>query len=243
MLSIIKAEFLKSKRTMSMFLIPVFPIIVFGMAFVFTMGIKNAYSESVWNWWYTLLLPGMLAIISYLSVTREKKTKYYNLMTLSTGRRKLMLGKILFMVLIMLVANVIIFAGSTIGGKLLTTCVPVKGAFAAIIVLTIVQMWEIPLLLFLSERFGMIVELIVCLFITVSGTVIAPTSKWIYFVSAIPMRVLCPILHIMPNGLRVEDGSPFLDTSVILPGIVISLAWFILGTILYLNWFNKREVR
>ena len=117
MLSIIKAEFLKSKRTMSMFLIPVFPIIVFGMAFVFTMGIKNAYSESVWNWWYTLLLPGMLAIISYLSVTREKKTKYYNLMTLSTGRRKLMLGKILFMVLIMLVANVIIFAGSTIGGS------------------------------------------------------------------------------------------------------------------------------
>ena len=243
MLSIIKAEFIKSKRTMSMLLIGVFPLIVFLMAFVFTAGIQNAYSESVWNWWYTLLLPGMLAIISYLSVVREKKMKYFNLMTLSTGRRKLMLGKIFFMVLIMLVANVIIFAGSTIGGNILTTCVPVKGAVAAIFILTIVQMWEIPILLFLSERFGMIVELITCLFITVTGTVIAPTSKWIFCVSAIPMRVLCPILHIMPNGLRIEEGSPFLDNSVILPGICISLGWFILGTILYLNWFNKREVK
>ncbi|MBR6402489.1 MAG: lantibiotic immunity ABC transporter MutE/EpiE family permease subunit [Eubacterium sp.] len=243
MLSIIKAEFLKTRRTVSMLFIPVFPVIVFAMAFLFTSGIKNAYSESVWNWWYTLLLPGMLAIVSYLSVAREKKTKYYNLMTLSTGRRKLMLGKIFFMAIIMLVANVIIFAGSTIGGKLLTTCVPIKGAVAAIFVLTIVQMWEIPLLLFLSERFGMIVELIVCLFITVAGTVLAPTSKWIFCVSAIPMRVLCPILHVMPNGLRIEAGSAFLDTSVILPGIIVSLVWFVLGTILYLNWFNKREVR
>lgn len=243
MLNIVKAEYLKTRRTIGMKMVLVFPVIVFTMAYFFTIGMTNAYSESVWNWWYTLLLPGMLSVFSYLTVTREKKTRYYNLMTLATDRRKLMFGKIIFMVLITLVANVIVFAGATLGGILLSTSVPVGGAIAAVLILTIVQMWEIPFFLFLSERFGMITDLVVCLFISAAGTVIAATSKWFFFVSAIPMRLLCPLLHIMPNGLHAEVGDPMLNSSVILPGIVISLVWFILGTVLYLNWFNKREAK
>ena len=73
MTNIIRAEFLKSKRTMSSKLIVVFPIITLVMAFVLTLGMINAYAESAWNWWYVLLLPGMIAIVSYLSVIREKK--------------------------------------------------------------------------------------------------------------------------------------------------------------------------
>ena len=59
MTNIIRAEFLKSKRTMSSKLIVVFPIITLVMAFVLTLGMTNAYAESAWNWWYVLLLPGM----------------------------------------------------------------------------------------------------------------------------------------------------------------------------------------
>lgn len=102
------------------------------------------------------------------------------------------------------------------------TSVPVVGAIITVPVLTLVQLWEIPLLLFLSERFGMITEIIACLFITVAGIVIAPTGKCIYLVSAIPMRVVCPLLHILPNGIRALAGDPLLDKSVILPGIPYS---------------------
>ena len=241
MLNIVRAEHLKTRKSMSRVLIWAFPMIVFGLAFVLTLGMTNAYAESVWNWWYTLLLPGMLAIICYLSIMREKKTGYYNLMTLSTGKRKLMMGKILYMGCVILVSNMIIFAGASLGGFLLSTCVPLSGASIAILALTISQLWEIPLFLFLSERFGMIVELLVCLFITVAGIIIAPTGKWYFFVSAIPMRILCPLLHILPNGIRAEEGNPLLDAGVVLPGICISIIWFILATILVLNWFEKRE--
>ena len=55
MTNIIRAEFLKSKRTMSSKLIVVFPIITLVMAFVLTLGMTNAYAESAWNWWYVLL--------------------------------------------------------------------------------------------------------------------------------------------------------------------------------------------
>ena len=38
-----------------------------------------------------------------------------------------------------------------------------------VLFLTVSELWEIPVALFLSERFGMIVNLFVCLFITISG--------------------------------------------------------------------------
>lgn len=57
------------------------------------------------------------------------------------------------------------------------------------------------------------------------------------------MRVVCPLLHILPNGIRALAGDPLLDKSVILPGIVISLIWFVVGTIRFLNLFDKIEVK
>lgn len=180
MLSIVRAEYLKTRKSMGRVLIWGFPIITFDLAFVLTLEMTNAYAESVWNWWYTLLLPGMLAIICYLSIMREKKTRYYHLMTLSISKRKLVMGKIIYMGCVILVSDMIIFVGATFGGFLLTTCVPFGGALAAVLVLTITQLWEIPLLLFLSERFGMIVELLVCLVLTVGGVIIAPTGKFIH---------------------------------------------------------------
>ena len=243
MVNIIKAEHQKAKRTMRKKFIWGFPLLTFVMAFIFTLGMTNAYAESVWNWWYTLLLPGMIALFCYLSVAQEKKIKYYHLMTIPTDRRKLLLGKIIYIGYMILFSNVIVFAGATLGGFLLTTHVPVKGALIAVLFLTVSELWEIPVALFLSERFGMIVNLFVCLFITVSGVVISQTRIWYVLVSAIPMRIMCPLLHILPNGLAAEAGNPFLNTGVIAPGICLSIIWFVLVTVLFLKWFERREVK
>lgn len=243
MTNIIKAEFLKQKRTMSSKIIFVFPIITLVMAFVLTTGMTNAYAESVWNWWYVLLLPGMIAIVSYLSIMREKKNGYYNIKTLPIEKRNLMLGKIAYLGILVLVSNAVLFAGATMGGAFLTTSVPVVGAAITVLVLSIVHLWQIPLFLFLSEKFGMVVELIACLFITVLGTIVAPSGKWFLFLSAVPMRIVTPLLHVLPNGLRAQAGDPLLNASVIFPGILIALVWFVVLTYLYLNWFEKREVK
>lgn len=243
MTNIIKAEFLKQKRTMSSKLIFVFPMITLVMAFVLTSGMTNAYAESVWNWWYVLLLPGMIAIVSYLSIMREKKNGYYNIKTLPIEKRNLMLGKIAYLGILVLVSNAVLFAGAALGGAFLTTSVPVVGAAITVLVLSIVQLWQIPLFLFLSEKFGMVVELIVCLFITVLGTIVAPSGKWFLFLSAVPMRIVTPLLHVLPNGLRAQAGDPLLNASVIFPGILIALVWFVVLTYLYLNWFEKGDVK
>ncbi|MBD5494879.1 MAG: lantibiotic immunity ABC transporter MutE/EpiE family permease subunit [Lachnospiraceae bacterium] len=243
MINIVKAEYQKTKSSMRRRFIWAFPMITFTLAFVLTLGMTNSYAESVWNWWYTLLLPGMLAVICHLSMSQEKKTNYYNLMTLSASKRKLMIGKIIYMGCMVLTSNIIVFTGASIGGFLLTTRVPLGGAAIAVLLLTATQLWEIPVFLFLSERFGMIAELLICLFFTVGGTIIASTGKWYLLVSAIPMRILCPFLHILPNGLPAESGNPLLDMGVVIPGICLSIIWFVFATILFLSWFEKREVK
>lgn len=243
MLNIIRAEHCKTAKSINRMLVWFFPVITLVLAFILTAGMTDAYAESVWNWWYTLLLPGMLAIICYLSMMRERKMKYYNLMTLPTGRKKLMLGKIIYMACLMLAANILIFTGAALGGALLTTSVSLSGATAATVLLTIVQLWEIPVLLFLSERFGMVVELLICLVVTICGTIFSQTGKWYLLVSAIPMRVMSPLLHVLPNGLRAKAGHPLLNENVIFPGVGLALIWFAVFTYLFLNWFEKREVK
>lgn len=184
-IDIVRAEYQKTKRSMRRRLLWAFPASTFALAFILTLGMTNSYAESVWNWWYTLLLPGMLAILCHLTMAQEKKTHYYHLMTLPVSKRKLMAGKILWLGCAILLANSIIFVG---------------------------------------------------------GTIIAQTGKWYLFVSAIPMRILCPYLHILPNGLPAEVGDPLLDRGVVIPGICLSVLWFIFAAVFFLNRFEKREV-
>lgn len=164
------------------------------------------------------------------------------MMTLPEDKGKLMLGKILYMGCAILASNIIIFAGTFIGGTLLTTSVPVGGAVASVFVLTISALWQIPLFLFLGERFGMVSELLVCVFLSIGGTVMASSGKWFMLASAIPARICCPLLHVLPNGTKAEVGDPLLNTGVILPGIGISVIWFGIATALFLHWFQKFEV-
>lgn len=243
MIFIVKAEFLKQDRTFGKKIIWIAPIVTFLLAFVLTAGMTNAYSESVWNWWYVLLLPGMLAIMSYLNISREKKMRYYNQITLATGKKQLMLGKIVYMIIVMFLSNILLFVGATLGGTLLSTSVPVSGAVVAVFILTITYLWTIPLFLFLGVRFGMMVCILVSLFGAAGGTIIAPSDKWWLFVFAIPMRVLSPLLHVLPNGMRATVNDPLLDMGVVVPGVVISLCWFVIVTFLFLNWFDKKEVK
>ena len=228
MINIMKAEYQKGKHSMRGRFIWIFPLVTLVLAFILTIGMTNSFAEGAWNWWYTALLPGMTAIIVYLAIVQEKKTNYYNLVTLSTSKRKLMLGKIIYISCGILLSNVIMFAGTTLGGMLLTTHVPVGGAAMAALILTVTELWGVPVCLFLSDRLGILVS---------------QTDRWYLLVSAIPSRIVCPFILVQPNGTAAEEGCPFLDMGAVVPGICISVAWFIVLTILYLRWFEKREVK
>ncbi len=54
---------------------------------------------------------------------------------------------------------------------------------------------------------------------------------------------MCPVLGIMPSGVLAPALSPLLDSSVILPGIIISFVWFIFLSVLLILYFKRKVVK
>ncbi len=155
-----------------------------------------------------------------------------------------MLGKIAHLSKGLFLANLILFAGTAIGGGLLGTTISISGAVVGMLLLTVSYLWEIPLYLFLSARFGMFADIFLCMVITIGGVVtLADKNSWWICPSSIPIRLMCPTLGLLPNGLNLPAGSALWNTNVILPGILLSLAWFAVTTFLFLIWFEKTEVK
>ncbi|HBG0098485.1 TPA: lantibiotic immunity ABC transporter MutE/EpiE family permease subunit, partial [Clostridioides difficile] len=114
----------------------------------------------------------------------------------------------------------------------------------ASILIILLFMWQIPLCMFLASKFGMFVTVLTNMFFTIVGVaVFSTTEMWYMFPYSIPSRLMAVVLHILPNGLPVPEGSEFLNNAVILPGVLISIVLFVLFALATRVWFNNREVK
>jgi ABC-2 type transport system permease protein len=244
MLKIIKSEHIKLKHTFGGLLPMIAPAVILLIALLLTGGIDHAFPTAAWNWWYIMFLPGMLSVLSYLCVKKDKKMKYYNILLLNTAPEKSWIGKIMYCGLGLLFSNLLIFLGTFIGGSIFGTAISPGGGFAGALLLSLSYMWEIPLFLFLSARFGMFASIFSCMALSVFGVVtLADGNFWWTFPASVPIRLMCPTLGILPNGLPIPAGSELYNTNVILPGIVLSLVWFFGMTIGTTLWFKNMEVK
>ena len=240
MLKMIKAEHLKSRHAFGKYLPVISPILAMLLAYCLMRG--NMMPEGTWNWWYAMLLPGMLAVLCHLGMTKEKKIHYFNLYCLSIPVSRYLMGKIIYWGFCLLFADFLIFIGAWITGDLFGTSISVMGGLWGFVLLTVTYLWEIPLYMLLSSRFGMFTSIFSCMVLTIGSVVaIAHSGLWWVLPSAIPIRLMCPVLGIMPNGLLVPEGSKLLDTSVIFPGILLSLAWLVFMSRFTISWFEKRR--
>lgn len=241
MLNIVKAERLKMCHTFEKFLPVIFP--VFTLILVLCLMGGSYFSYGAWNFWYTLLLPAMLAVLCYLGMKKDGKIHYYNMFTTPDAPDKCLAGKIIYYSMGLFMANFIIFAGTVTVNFLNGSTVSLAAGLCASILLSILYLWEIPLYMLLSYRFGMFTDIFVCFVLSIGGTaILANTKFWWLCPSSVPVRLMCPVLGILPNGLPVPDESSLSDTGVILPGILVSLIWLVFTTYLSVYFFKKKEV-
>lgn len=242
MLNLVKAEYIKLHHTFGERLPLIAPVFTLCLVLPWTFGFGSAMFAGVWNWWYTLLLPGMLAVFCHLGMKKDKKVYYYHLIAASVPVEKCLMGKIIYAFLGLLSANFLVFVGTWLLGSLFGWSVPMSAGFCAFLVLSVAYSWEIPLYLFLSARFGLFAVASVCMALHIlTASLLAGSACWWVLPAAIPARLMCPVLGILPNGLAVPAGSHLLQYDVLVPGILISLAWFVLLAGLTLRWFHRRE--
>lgn len=230
MLSLIQAERLKMKHTFGGKL----PIVaaVLTLSLVLLLAYKNKYySVNAWNWWYVMLLTGMLAILCCLGIKKEQKLHYCNLFSSYISPGQYLIGKICFYAAGLVIANLIVAVGTYAADIFWGNYIPIGREFLAAVVLSVCFLWEIPFFMLLGLRFGIFVSLFSCMVLSIGGTsVLADSDLWWLCPTAVPVRLMCPVLGIMPNGLLVPADSPLWNMGVIIPGIMICLVWFVVFT-------------
>ncbi|MGK4116127.1 lantibiotic immunity ABC transporter MutE/EpiE family permease subunit [Lysinibacillus capsici] len=242
MIAIMKAEQLKWKRTFIPKLLWLTPLITLLISAVLMGG--EYFQTGAYNWWYTMLLPGALTICCALVIEKDKKIKYHSILALPLDLKRTWLGKIVTSSIWLFLITIIFFGGITAGGLLFGHSLPIASSLLSTFVIFLTFLWQIPLCLFLAAKLGTYLTILLNVVANIVGIVaFADGEMWYYYPFAIGPRLLCSTLGILPNGLLVPQGSPLLDKGVILPGLLLALAWFMMISFLTAMWFTKREAK
>lgn len=246
MLNMFESERLKYKRTFAKKLVFIAPLF-FVLYAIITMptinSTHNYFEYAVFNWWPLIFVPIGTALIASLSTVREKKSgndKVLRCHDISIVR--LWWSKITVIAYYMLLSTIELI----ILLVLLKWLFPNSLSSATVAVFASLVIWltslaYIPIGLFVAERFGMVVSIIVSVIGLALGVVMAAQPYWLFIPWSWGMRMMCPIVGVHPNGVPLEKGSPLLDPSVIPIGLAIALVMFLLLSFLTAVWFARKE--
>lgn len=241
MVNDLKSEFLKQKHRFSLKLLWLSPLIAVALVIILMGG--RYFTEGVFNWWYTMILPGTLSMIVSFTVSAEKKHNHHGLFSVSINKKKLWISQLIMNTILLLIINIIFFIILSTVGIVLGVTMPFPNSFVASFVLFLTFAWQIPFFMFISEKIGSFFSIMLSLLCNMGfGIFFAATRLW-YVPFAIPARLMCPIIKVLPNGLPLEAGNHLGNTSVIFIGIMITVALYFILSFLTTLWFHHREVK
>ncbi|MCR3758626.1 lantibiotic immunity ABC transporter MutE/EpiE family permease subunit [Clostridium felsineum] len=243
MINCIISEHMKFKRTFIKKIDFAVPIILLLISAVINEG--HFIQSGSYSYWYTIIFPCILALICGEIVNKDlKKMKYRVIMSMPLDPAKSWISKIIVAIWFSFTACAIFFIATTIGGIIYGPQFSILTSIEASFVIFLTTLWQIPLNLFLTDKFGNIITLIFNLVCTsFIGVLLAVKSIWLIFPYDITSRLMCPIINVLPNALPASAHDPLKNSAVMLPGITISIILFIIISYLTALWFRKKEAR
>lgn len=240
MINLIKSEHLKQKGTFQRALIYLAPTITLLLAFVLMGG--RYVQECGYNWWYILILPGSLTILSSLVINSDKKGKFHGLFSVVIDKEKIWYSKIILCTIYLGISCLIFFIEVTIMGLLFKNTISIRDSFLASLLLFILFSWQIPFFMYLAIKVSTGFSVIISMLCNcIMGIVFALKSTW-YIPFAIPSRIMSHVIGVLPNGLPVENGSYPFDIKIILIGAIITVFLYIVISYLSGKSFKNQEV-
>lgn len=250
MYSYFKSEALKMKHTFARKLIILAPMFTILLSLVLA---PMYFKSNCYNQWYSMILPGSISLGCTLVAIKDQKMKNMAVISLPINLKKVWISKVLVCTAMLIVASMILFLGTLVLGGILnlneTIRIPITNGFVGILVLAITFLWQIPLCLFLGSKIGMFPTILINMAAYAVLGILTATKSILWMIPyAIPARLMCPILNILPNGLpAVEESVTFkpelLSSDVILPGIIISVILFIILTMITAKWYERQEAK
>lgn len=248
------AECLKCRHTAAEKLIILMPLCSTVLAAQLT---HNYFAIDGYNWWYIILFPAMIALICGMVSNKDRKMQNKAIQVLPVNLGNVWDGKVLYGVcaagLSLIVLLVLILGGGALIKSVLhmtfITEPSVKMQLAAVLVLWISSLWQVPFCLALEQKAGFLPMVLVHMGTYILAAVAASLkSFYLLFPGAIAARMMCAVLKVLPNGLPAAEGmmtySPELtDMRSVLFGIPAAVFWFLLFWFVGRVWFERQVDR
>ena len=246
MISYIFAENLKHKGTFLKKLLILMPISLILLS-LFLM--PSYFTTNAYNWWYVIIMPATFALIPAMMHRKEsRKLNYRAVFPLNINLKKLWVSKIITAFIYMSIAAIIHMLGVYIfqfflGGQL-TPNYGFSTLLFASFLLMITNIWQIPSCFFLAKKFGFIASIIMNAILgLVLGILLSDSALWIYCPYAWGIRLMIPVMGILPNGVLTEASNPIISSTSLLIPCILSICLFTLLTMISSKWFSNQEVK
>lgn len=252
LLSALRAETLKFKHAA-----PVRLAVIMALPFALLGALtglgSGSLSFSPWNYWYALLMPVTIALVTACVANADARLKNRPLLGLGTPLGTSWWAKVLYCLALSLLSNLIVFAiylfGLLLSGEALAdaTFAAMLTMLAAAFVVTVTSAWMIPVGLFLTARAGMLAGIFAPLAVQLVGG-----FAW----SAIPVPQLFPpsatmviptaFLPVLPSGEplgadTVLGGALAASGTLTLAGLAVAAAVFAALSFACAAWFKGSE--
>ena len=237
MYGMVKSELMKMRHTFSMKLVFFAPLATLLLGYI----LSGSYVQlSAYNWWYTIILPVLVSMLSASMIVRERNTGMQNILCLPVSSSKIWLGKIMALILLVFGANLLLWLATTAAGFAASMEVSPLNGLIGCILLALTFVWQIPLVMLLTSLMGYFPALILSVGANLLLSTIGAEKSWFFLDPyAIPARVVCPFFGMHPNGLPLENGSSLLDGAAAVPGVMIGLTLLVKMTWVGCRLFGK----
>lgn len=227
MLGIIRSEILKMRHSFSMKLIFAAPLVTVLIGLLLS---SNAVQYSAYNWWYTMILPIVVALWAAGTVVREKNTGLQNVVCLPFPSAKIWIGKGLALAVMLFISNLSMWLITTVAASFTVINITPLVSMIGCMLLFLTYLWQLPFIMLIASKIGYLPSVLISFVVNILSSSVCAEKEW-FFANpyAIPARVVCPFFKIHPNGLPIESGSSLLAVEHIFPALAVSLAFAIVA--------------
>ena len=249
MISYIKTELMKEKRSANFKLGIIVPIIfvLFNIAMVCLMGKspegKSYILATSFNWYSFLILPIVLSLLVVNISSKEKREHIVLQKSKNLSFVKMELAKNIIIVVelftVIVVSTILMF---TVATFFLGERISLSQLIMATVCLFI---GSLPVVALSFLIYGLVKKkalLILFNFVlTFPSAVIAVTNSWILFPWSYNLRMLSPVVGVHPNGTFLDTGSELMNMETTYLGLFLSIVVYAVVLTLNLLIKNKRS--
>lgn len=245
--AVLKAEVLKGRRAAprKIALVAPLPFCVLGMVAggVGGGGAIGAFATCGWNYWYALMLPIAVALITASVANSDARQKLRPVLGLPLSPASTWWAKTAYVLALVFGANLVVLVASIVTGLLGGNTPSAAAGLATAVLLVVGSAWMVPVGLALTTRFGTLVGIALPAVLQLgAGIALWSSSLWYLFPPAAMLCSVSPLMGVAPSGVPLEMGDPlgtFGGEAAL--GLALAAALFAVLSMLGARWYARRE--